>query len=207
MLFFMCTLASDGNNANISSDMLHLMSSKILRRSSKLGSSAPDWLSEMVLITWACLRNILDTRWKSLSTRPSPFWNPSQDELTRDTQLSLLDSREYIHNTLANPGDKVVATPFHPSHCHCGTIDDFLSLNGSFFSEAYDADPHVTLYDVKQSVEEGIDGWLACITNVNESCAQLEILMDQYMTKIYYNAQRIMDDAYYDALGIKADKA
>jgi hypothetical protein len=27
----------------------------------------------------------------------------------------------------------------------------------------------VTLYDVEQSVEQGIDGWLACVTNVDEA--------------------------------------
>jgi hypothetical protein len=27
-----------------------------------------------------------------------------------------------------------------------------------FFEEAYDADPDITLYDVEQSIEKGIDG-------------------------------------------------
>jgi hypothetical protein len=60
-----------------------------------------------------------------------------------------------------------------------------LSSNGIFFDQAYDADPDVTLYDVEQSVEEGIDDWLACVTNVDEACAQLEILMDKYLMKAY----------------------
>ena len=50
MLFFMCTLARDESNATLSSD-LQLMSCEILRRSSKLDSSAPHWLSELALGT------------------------------------------------------------------------------------------------------------------------------------------------------------
>ena len=177
-LFLTCTLARDANNTTLSSDHLHLISSKILRRLAKLGSSTPDWLSETALETCGCLREILDTRWEQLNARPSPFRNPSEDELARDTQLSLLDSREYIRNALASLGHESAGTSFHPRHRLRSTIEDFLSSNGSFFEEAYDANPDVTLYDVEQLVEEGIDDWFACVTNVDEACAQLEILMD-----------------------------
>ena len=185
-LFFACTLARDANNTTLPSDLLHLMSSKILRRLSKLGSSTPDWLSAMALKTCTCLREILDARWEKLNVRPwSPFRNPSQHELTRDTQLSLLDSHTYIRNALASLGPQLHATPFHPSHRRRGTFEDFLSSNGTFFEEAYDADPDITVHDVEQSVEEGIDNWLAFVTNVDEASAQLEILMDKYMMKAY----------------------
>jgi hypothetical protein len=183
ILFFMCNLARDEGNSSLSSDLLHFMSSRILRRLSKLGSSTSDWLFEIALKTCTCLREALDARWGEPNARRSPFRNPSQDELTRDTQLSLLNSREYIRNTLANPGPRLLGTPFHPIHRRRGTIEDFLSSNGTFFDEAYESDPDVTLYDVERSVEEGIDDWLACVTDVDEACAQLEILMDKYMMK------------------------
>jgi hypothetical protein len=132
-LFFTCTLARDTNNTSLSSDLLHLMTSKILRRLSKLGSSTPDWLSDMALKTCTCLGEILDARRGELrGARPSPFQNPSQDELARDTQLSLLDSYEYIRNALAGPGPQLLSAPFHPSHHRRGTIEDFLSSNGTF---------------------------------------------------------------------------
>ena len=184
----MCTLARDEGNTSLSSDLLHLMSSQILRCLRKLGSSTPDWLSKMVLKTCTCLQEILDARWEQWSTRPFPFQNSSQDELARDTQLLLLDSREYIHDTLTDPSPQLLDTPFHPSHCCRGTIEDFLSSNGAFFDEAYDADPDITLYDVEQLVEEGMDDWLASVMNVDEACAQLKTLMDKYMMK----ADRVM---------------
>ncbi|KAI9573353.1 hypothetical protein HD554DRAFT_861014 [Boletus coccyginus] len=181
VLFFVCMLSRDRNNADLSSDLLHLMSSKVLRRLTKLGSSAPHWLSEMALKTCACLGEILGARWKQLSAPPSPFWSPSQDELSRDTRLTLLNSDKYIRNALANPAHESVSTPFHPNHHRRGSIEDFLSSNGSFFREAYCVDPDVALFDLKRSVEQGIDDWLACVTNVNEACAQLCFLMDQYV--------------------------
>ena len=186
MLFLMCTLARDEGNTSLSSDLLHLMSSRILRRLGKLGSSTPDWLSEVALGACTCLHELLDVRWGQLNARPSPFRNPSQAELARDTQLSLLDSREYIRNALTSPGPQRLGTPFHPNHRRRGTIEDFLSSGGSFFDEAYDADPDITLYDVGRSVEDGLDDWLACVTDVDEACAQLEILMDRYMINLVW---------------------
>ena len=180
MLFFICTLSTHRNNAYLSSDLLHLMSSKVLRRLTKLGSSAPRWLSEMALKTCACLGEIFDARCKQQSARPSPFRNPCPDELTKVTRLSLSNSDEYIRNALVNPAHESVYTPFHPNHHRRGTIKDFLSSNGSFFKEAYCADPGVALYDVERSVEQGIDDWLACVTNVNEACTQLWILLNNY---------------------------
>ena len=121
----MCTLTSDESNTNLSGDLLHFMSSAILPRFSKLGSSASDWLSEMVLKTCTSLREILDTR-KQQSVHQSPFRNLSQDELARDTQPSLLDSREYIRDALANHVHESVLTPFRPNHRRRGTIEDFV---------------------------------------------------------------------------------
>ena len=185
ILFFMCTLARDESNTTLSRHLLHLMSSTILRRLNKLGSSPPNWLSEMVLDTYTSLREILDERWKQLRICQSPFQNPSQDELARDTQLSLLNSGEYIRNALENHGHESVCAPFCPNHRRRGTLQNFLSSDGTFFDEAYDANPGAALYDVERSVEEGIDDWVASVTNVDDAFAQLAVLMDKYMSKDY----------------------
>ncbi|KAN0084605.1 hypothetical protein V8E55_008109 [Tylopilus felleus] len=106
-------------------------------------------------ILFFILREILDARWKQLSIHQSPFQNPSQDVLTHDTQLSLLNSGEYIRNALKN-------------HDH---------------ESAYKTNPVTALYDVERSVEEGIDDWVASITNVDNVCAQLMVLMKNYTGK------------------------
>ena len=185
ILVFMCTLARDESNTHLSRHLLHLMSSTIFRRLNKLGSSTPIWLSEMALKTWTCLRETLDARWKLLSIRQSPFQNPSQDELARDTQLSLLNSGEYIRNALENHDHESVRTPFRPNHRRRGTIQDFLSSDGTYFDMAYKVNSVTTLYDVERSVEEGIDDWVASVTNVDDAFAQLAVLMDKYTHKDY----------------------
>ena len=183
MLFFMCILASDVMNADLSNDLLHLVLSKILRRLSKLGSSATSGLSEMALKTCTGLREILQVRWDQANVRPFSFRNPSQDELARCTQLSLSNSCEYIRDALTNDVHVPISVSFTPEHRRRGTIKDFLSLDGSFFKEAYDADPGVTVFDVQESVEQGIDDWLACVTDVNNACTQLGTFMDKYIHK------------------------
>ena len=180
MLFFMCTLASDATNADLSNDLLHLVSSKILRRLSKLGSSAASGLSEMALKTCTGLREILQGRWDQANVRPFSFRNPSQDELASCTQLSLLNSCEYIRDALTNDVHVSIGVSFTPECCRRGTINDFLSSDGSF-EEAYDADPWATVFDVRKLFEQGIDDWLACVVDVDDACTQLGIFMDKYI--------------------------
>ena len=184
MLFFICNLAKDANNAGLSSNLLHLISAKILRRLSKLGSTAPNWLSDMALKTSTCLQDTLEVRAIELQAAksPSPCWNPSELDLARDTQLSFPHSSEYIRSALANPSHKPIVTPFHPKDYYRGNLEDFLSSYATFFDKAYSADPYVALYDVERSVEQGIDHWVAHVTNVEEACTQLGALMDIYLS-------------------------
>jgi hypothetical protein len=182
MLFFMCCLANENICADLSNDLLHSMSAKLSRRLRKLGSSAPDWLSHIVLETCTSLRSTLEKRWRQVqdAQRKSPPWTPSQLDLTRDVELSLLGSRAYIRNCLAPHIIDPLDTPFNPKHGHRGSLDDFLSSDGAFFEEAYRNEPHVTLYDVERAVEQGIDDWVDRVANNDEACVKLEILGNKY---------------------------
>jgi hypothetical protein len=182
MLFFMCCLANDEICADLPNDLLHSMSAKLSRRLRKLGSSAPDWLSRTVLETCTSLRSTLEERWRQVqdAQRKSPLWTPSQFDLTRDVELSLLGSRAYIRNCLAHPIIDPLYTPFNPQHRRRGSLDDFLSSDGAFFEEAYRTEPHVALYDVERAVEEGIDDWVDRVANNDEACVKLEILGHKY---------------------------
>jgi hypothetical protein len=182
MLFFMCCIANEKICADLSNDLLHSMSAKLSRRLRKLGSSAPDWLSHIVLETCTSLRSTLEKRWRQVqdAQRKSPLWTPSQLNLTRDIELSLLGSRAYIRNCLARHTIDPLDTPFNPKHGHRGSLDDFLSSDGAFFEEAYRTEPHVALYDVERAVEEGIDDWVDRVANNDEACVKLEILGNKY---------------------------
>ena len=188
MLRFMCYLAKHSINANLSSHLLHAISAKILRRLRKLGASGPDWLSDMVLKTDVSLREILEARWEEVeAARPiPPSWKPFQLDLDGDTHISLLGSLEYIRDSFANLDSKPLSSPFCPKHLPRGTLNDFMSSGGTFFEEAYHVNPYVTLYDVEQAVEQGIDDWVACVTDVDEACIQLGNLMDKYLSSSWH---------------------
>ena len=182
MLFFMCCLANERICADLPNDLLHSMSAKISRRLRKLGSSAPDWLSRTVLETCTSLRSILEKRWREVhaAQRVSPLWAPFQLDFTGDIELSLLGSGDYLRNCLAHHINDPVDTPFNPEDPPRGSLDDFLSSDGTFFEEAYRIEPQVTLYDVERAVERGIDGWVDRVTDNDEACVELEILGTKY---------------------------
>jgi hypothetical protein len=191
MLCFMCSLAKYSIDANLSSDLLHAISVKILRRLRKLGASGPHWLYDMVLKTNTSLQEILEARWKEAEApRPlPPLWKPSRLDLDGDTQLSLLGSLKCIRDSLANLDLKPIDSPFCPKHLSRGTLNDFLSSNGKFLKEACRVDPYVTLYDVEQAVEQGIDEWLSSVADVDEACIQLGILIEKYLSSRRYTYQ------------------
>ena len=181
MLFFMCCLAAEETCADLPNELLHFISAKISRRLWKLGTSAPDWLSRIVLETCTSLRSTIEKRWRHVQAiqRLSPPWAPSQLDLTRDTRLSLLNSGEYLRNSLINHSTSFPDISFNPKHFPRGVLEDFLS-NRDFFEEGYRIEPHVTLYDVECMVEQGIDGWVNRVTNNDEACVKLETLADKY---------------------------
>ena len=191
MLRFMCYLATASIDANLSSHLLHAMSAKILRRLRKLGTSTPSWLYDMVLKTNASLRGILEARWKKVEAARflPPLWKPSRLDLHGDTQLSLSGSLKYIRDTLSNLDSRPLGSPFCPQHLPRGTLNDFLSSNRTLFEEAYHVNPYVTLYDVEQAVEQEIDDWVACVTDVGGACVQLGILMDKYLSSLWHTYQ------------------
>ena len=181
MLFFMCHLGNERLCADLSNDLLQFIATKISRRLKKLGS-VPDWLSTIAVETCASLRSVLEKRWMQVqaSQRLSPPWNPLTLNLSQDIQLSLLNSGDYIRGRLADRNISATVTEFSPKHRRRGCLDDFLSSDGVFFEEACQAEPHVTLHDVEQVVEGGIDRWVDEVMNNNEACVKLEILANKY---------------------------
>ena len=182
MLFFMCCIANEKLVVELPNDLLHTMSAKLSRRLRKFDSSAPDWLSRTVLETCAFLRSTLEKRWRQALDvqRLSPAWTPSKLDLTRDIELSLSGGGEYIANALANHSVHHLDISFDPKQCYRGSLDDFLSSDGTFFEEVYSAEPYVALYDVERAVELGIDSWVDGVRNNDEACVQLEILAHKY---------------------------
>ncbi|KAI5991231.1 hypothetical protein EDD15DRAFT_2449545 [Pisolithus albus] len=185
MLFFMNGLAGEAKDSGMPDDILHWVSAKISRRLTKLGGSAPDWLSDSVLQTCTGIRSLLDSRWEEVRKLDafSSTWNPFSLNFLPDTSLSLVDSHEYISNVLnSNYAVLQPADPVTDGRLR-GDLDHFLSMTSDFFQVAYEADPRVTLYDVERGVSYGIDDWVAAVSAVDEiaaACERLELLASRY---------------------------
>ncbi|KAI5990021.1 hypothetical protein EDC04DRAFT_2989701 [Pisolithus marmoratus] len=184
MLFFMNGLANEALHEEMPDDILHWVSAKISRRLTKLGKSAPDWLSVTVLKTCTDIRNLLDSRWKQEQKRDafSPMWNPRSLDFTADTHLLLPASHKYISDTL-NPNRFALQPANSVTDGRLrGSLDDFLSTNNDFFEDAYEADPRVALYDVEQVVSRGIDDWVTSVLvdGTAAACEKLELLASKY---------------------------
>ncbi|KAF8127616.1 hypothetical protein EV363DRAFT_1452213 [Boletus edulis] len=197
MIFLMCRLANEKICVDLPNDLLQFMLAKISRRLRKLGSSTPDWLSYTVLQTCTSLRSTLENRWRQVQDGQcvSPRWAPTQLDLARDIELSLLGSGNYIRNSLTYHTIVPPDTLFKPKHHPRCSLDDFLSADGAFFEEAYRTEPHVTLYDVERAVEQGIDDWVDWVTNNDEACVKLEILGNKYSSgalKTYGNNPELL---------------
>ncbi|KAF8439804.1 hypothetical protein L210DRAFT_3540380 [Boletus edulis BED1] len=191
LVFFLARLAEQAIRENLPNDLLHFMSTKISRRLRKLGPLAPGWLTEAALGTCSRVREVLDDRWELVQAtqRASPPHAFSGLDLDHDMQLSLSCSREYLQKCLLNE-DAAPAVPFTPEHRLRGTLDDFLSPGGAFFKAAFQAEPHVTLYDVEFAVEQGIDAWVDGVKNRGKACVKLDALADKYASaalKTYAN--------------------
>ncbi|KAF8554287.1 hypothetical protein OG21DRAFT_1522569 [Imleria badia] len=181
VIFFLTRLAEEAIRAGLPNDLLYFMSTKISRRLRKLGPLAPCWLTNAVLDTCSRIRGVLGDRWEQVqaSERASLPHVFSTLNFAQDVQLSLLCSREYLAKCLLNQ-ETVPAVPFQPEHRPRGTLDDYLSSDGVFFTDAFRTEPHVTLYDVEWAVEQGIDAWVESVTDLGEACVKLEVLAHKY---------------------------
>ncbi|KAL4077918.1 hypothetical protein J3A83DRAFT_4369323 [Scleroderma citrinum] len=184
MLFFMNRLAQQALHDYMSSDVLQWTVAKISRRLTKLGQSAPEWLSIAVLETCTSIRTLFDARWKQVQVvdTASPHWAPSTLDFSTDARLSMHHSSHYISNALSGTHSTPPLSTFQPQSRVRGTLADFLSVDGSFFQAAYKREPYLTLYDVEREVSWGIDKWVMDISppGIDSASEKLEFLATGY---------------------------
>ena len=197
MLFFMCNLADRAIDSNLSSVLLHWMSAKILRRFRKLGSPVPQWLSDTVSQTCTGLSRIVDKRWQEIqatlptqcSSESFPRWDLSKLNVDQDTQFSLHHINYHISTSFVNRVNDPRHSPFLPDSCFRPTFNDFLSDSDGLLPRMSSletlGDKYVMLYDFERAVGQDIDDWVACITNVDAACEQLQSLVRRCVLDIY----------------------
>ena len=184
-------LVSQALEADLSSDLLYFMSTKITRRLIKLQHEAEDESLTMVLQeATADIKNRLELRWEDVQAAQvdSPHWDVSKMDIIKDTRLSLAESEEYIADVLRHIHLRSSVPNFQPAHRRRGNIEDFLGLDSSFFERAYVEDPFLALFDFECAIECGIDDWVDRALNfdaarINAACLSIQACGTSYSTR------------------------
>ncbi|KAG1750414.1 uncharacterized protein EDB91DRAFT_1243991 [Suillus paluster] len=186
MTSLMTDLVSKALEADVSSDLLYFMSTKISRRLVKL--QAGDEFSVIVMHkATEEIKDRLELRWKDVQAAQadSPHWDASEIDITRDTRLSLARSEEYIAGALHPTHVQPSMSDFQPHHRRRGTIKDFLGPDASFFESAYAEDPFLALSDFECAIEQDIDDWVDGVMNLDAACIDTACLTIQARATSY----------------------
>ncbi|KAF8434572.1 hypothetical protein L210DRAFT_3649069 [Boletus edulis BED1] len=194
ILFFMYNLANHAVNSSLPDFLYQSMSGKILRRFEKFDASVPEWLSHAVLHTCTYLSHAVDRGWQKLwaTQHSSSPWKPSQLDLIKDIQHPLLHVDDCISTSLANRDIDPPRNISFPNTRLQGTLTHFLSRPKLLVAVPHDDVP-IILHDFARAVREEIDDWVACVTNVNKACDQLDNLVAQYLSFASHHVGGVYD--------------
>jgi hypothetical protein len=189
MASLMTDLVSKALERDMSSDLLYSMSIKISRRLVKL-QTEDEFLAIAIHKATEDIKDRLELRWKNVQAAQadSSHWNASEVDVTRDTRLSLTESKKYIASVLDPTHIPSTVQDFEPHHRPRGTIDDFLGPDAKFFESAYTEDPFVTLSDFECAIEREIDGWVNRVMNldaayIDAACLAIQARAEGYSTR------------------------
>ncbi|KAG6887053.1 hypothetical protein C0992_001000 [Termitomyces sp. T32_za158] len=128
---FMLSLMADfvlsiNDYHDLSNDILVCFQNKIVRRLGKLSDAALILEKATEAINKA--REVLEKRWKYIRSQQalSPPWSPESLDLSHDTNISLLSSKDYLYSRLHQTASSATKFIFQPSETPRLNDEDFL---------------------------------------------------------------------------------
>ncbi|KAH9013669.1 hypothetical protein EDB84DRAFT_1671224 [Lactarius hengduanensis] len=176
MLFFHAHLLRICIERDFPSETLHLMRIKIARRLSKLGSA-------LYTDTAKETEELLQNRWTSFqkSQSTSPPWDPDRLDPTRDTAITLNNSRPYLMKALDSSFHSYSPKPFSPSHQpRLADTTDFRRFSDGRLKEAVANDKRIALADFELSVERNLDSWVDSFPHGDDASDVIASCVEQY---------------------------
>ncbi|KAH9050298.1 hypothetical protein EDB84DRAFT_1585162 [Lactarius hengduanensis] len=173
MLFFHAHLLRICIERDFPSETLHLMRIKIARRLSKL----------VVHGTAKETEELLRNRWTSFqkSQSTSPPWDPDRLDPTRDTAITLNNSRPYLMKALDSSFHSSSPKPFSPSHQpRLADTTDFRRFSDGRLKEAVANDKRIALADFELSVERNLDSWVDSFPHGDDASDVIASCVEQY---------------------------
>ncbi|KAF8063995.1 hypothetical protein FPV67DRAFT_1608613 [Lyophyllum atratum] len=177
---FMISLFADillvGDCRHLSTDLLVCLGDKLARRLRKLSEVAPELISKATSAiekTNAILRERWDQIRRGSDEVHKPLWAPQALNISADTHLSLLSSKDYLSQRLQQSITPLVEPEFRPSEFPRITDDVFHTLDTKEISAALAADPYVALADIEQFAQERLDSWVQTYCFSVSACVAL----------------------------------
>ncbi|KAH9035654.1 hypothetical protein EDB85DRAFT_2073374 [Lactarius pseudohatsudake] len=183
MLFFHAHLLRMCIERDFPSETLHLMRIKIARRLSKLGSAVSDDVHQVVHDTAKETEELLQNRWTSFQKNQStsPPWDPDRLDPTRDTAITLNNSRPYLMKALDSSFHSYSPKPFSPSHQpRLADTTDFRRFSDGRLKEAVANDKGIALADFELSVERNLDSWVDSFPHGDDASDVIASCVEQY---------------------------
>ncbi len=160
MIFFTTKFASLALATNQPGDLCQVILAKIGRRAHKLGSKTINFVQHASLTACQLIRAELDKRWEAVQAMDADrATSVPMSSFTKDTALSLSESREYLDAALAcSEDDSSTSTSFAPC-CHA-----FLSWHQGLpmfvSAEASGEDLIFVLSEIECWVQESLSAWV-----------------------------------------------
>ncbi|KAH7924415.1 hypothetical protein BV22DRAFT_1013332 [Leucogyrophana mollusca] len=193
MAYLMATITQRAVERDLPNDILHFTSAKISRRLFKLGSSAPTFVSDIVVCATREVKRKLEEQWQCVQDAQAapPHWNVRELDVVQDTFLSLLDSRGYLRGVLTDRHGPSPQAPFQPhEHPRQRSIGDFLSSDQNYLVEVNDAEVFTALIDFERAVQDGLSNLVSLLIRIGLSqdeasrwCRTIESRMMEYSTR------------------------
>ncbi|KAK7053180.1 hypothetical protein VNI00_003799 [Paramarasmius palmivorus] len=183
MAFAMAQILRTAVTEGLDSDLLCCMSKKVSRRLYKLGSAAPQFLTEEVLDAGGITYNLLHQRWHAEQKRHAKAslagWNPSGLNILSDTKLSLRNSKGYISQALRNSRTRSSVAAFHPAEeLRLLALSSYAS--GDVLTKAVQNVGVLALMDFEHAVENSIDTWILDNLDGGSACTILQGWIEEY---------------------------
>ncbi|KAG6819108.1 hypothetical protein H0H93_015384, partial [Arthromyces matolae] len=162
MIFLLANIVSDDHDyRSLPTDILDCIRKKIARRLQKL-AIADSPVLEVAIRSIGKAVDVLQARWEDIQRgqASSPPWDPDSLNLSKDTVISLLSSKDYLTSRLqlrqaTLSADKPIFQPSEASR-----LNDDAFLQPTLFSDALRRNPFVALTDIEEFAVNRLDIWV-----------------------------------------------
>ncbi|KAG6852605.1 hypothetical protein C0991_010564, partial [Blastosporella zonata] len=174
MVFLLADIVLSGNDCTaFATDVLVCIQNKIVRRLRKLPDAASPALIHKVTEALRKAREVIEARWDEIRSRQalSPPWSPEELDITQDTTISLLSSKEYLSSRLQHSVSPLLQGSFKPTEARRISIEDLLRPEA--LSNALSLDPFITLADIEEFAAKPLDAWVEKHRSNSSACVAL----------------------------------